>query len=63
MRTQARVRHDRADERRERPASVAILVYEGVQSLDVTGPLEVFAGAQRLIGETGRRSAATRSGC
>jgi len=33
---------------------VAILIYEGVQSLDVTGPLEVFAGAQRLIAETGR---------
>jgi transcriptional regulator GlxA family with amidase domain len=31
------------------PRQVAILVYEGVQSLDVTGPLEVFAGAQRLI--------------
>jgi transcriptional regulator GlxA family with amidase domain len=33
---------------------VAIVVYEGVQSLDVTGPLEVFAGAERLIAETGR---------
>ena len=31
------------------PRQVAILVYDGVQSLDVTGPLEVFAGAQRLI--------------
>ena len=33
---------------------VAIVVYPGVQSLDVTGPLEVFAGAQRLIADTGR---------
>ncbi len=31
------------------PRLVAIVVYPGVQSLDVTGPLEVFAGAQRLI--------------
>jgi len=32
-----------------RPRQVAILVYPGVQSLDVTGPLEVFAGAQQII--------------
>ncbi len=31
------------------PRLVAIVAYPGVQSLDVTGPLEVFAGAQRLI--------------
>ncbi len=37
------------------PRRVAILVYEGVQSLDLTGPLEVFAGAQRLIDASGRR--------
>jgi len=30
------------------PRLVAILAYTGVQSLDVTGPLEVFAGAHRL---------------
>jgi transcriptional regulator GlxA family with amidase domain len=29
--------------------AVAILAYPGVQSLDVTGPLEVFAGAQALL--------------
>ena len=39
---------------------IAIVAYPGVQSLDVTGPLEVFAGAQRLIERTGRASAATR---
>jgi transcriptional regulator GlxA family with amidase domain len=33
---------------------VVILLYPGVQSLDVTGPLEVFAGARRLIEATGR---------
>jgi transcriptional regulator GlxA family with amidase domain len=38
----------------ERPRTIAILVYPDVQSLDVTGPLEVFAGAQRLIEATGR---------
>src|ERR1035441_1659653 len=31
------------------PRQIAILAYPGVQSLDVTGPLEVFAGAQQLI--------------
>jgi transcriptional regulator GlxA family with amidase domain len=30
-----------------------IVAYPGVQSLDVTGPLEVFAGATRLLAETG----------
>ncbi|MGH2833409.1 MAG: GlxA family transcriptional regulator [Solirubrobacteraceae bacterium] len=33
---------------------IAILVFPGVQSLDLTGPLEVFAGAQTLIEATGR---------
>jgi transcriptional regulator GlxA family with amidase domain len=37
------------------PRQIAILAYPGVQSLDVTGPLEVFAGAQRLIESTDRR--------
>jgi transcriptional regulator GlxA family with amidase domain len=32
---------------------ITIVVYEGVQSLDVTGPLEVFAGARQLIERTG----------
>ena len=32
-----------------KPREVAIVVYPGVQSLDVTGPLEVFAGARALI--------------
>jgi transcriptional regulator GlxA family with amidase domain len=32
--------------------SIVIVVYPGVQSLDVTGPLEVFAGAQQLIEAT-----------
>ena len=31
------------------PRAIAIVTYPGVQSLDVTGPLEVFAGAQRLL--------------
>jgi transcriptional regulator GlxA family with amidase domain len=34
---------------------IAILVYPGVQSLDFTGPLEVFAGAQQLIEVVSRR--------
>jgi transcriptional regulator GlxA family with amidase domain len=32
-----------------KPRRIVILVYPGVQSLDITGPLEVFAGAQTLI--------------
>jgi transcriptional regulator GlxA family with amidase domain len=37
------------------PRQIAILVYSGVQSLDFTGPLEVFSGAQQLIAGSGRR--------
>ena len=37
------------------PRRVAILVYPGVQSLDVTGPLEVFTGADAAISAGGRR--------
>ncbi|MHB8531314.1 MAG: GlxA family transcriptional regulator [Solirubrobacteraceae bacterium] len=38
-----------------RPRRVAILLYPGVQSLDVTGPLEVFATADALLGHAGRQ--------
>jgi transcriptional regulator GlxA family with amidase domain len=34
---------------------IVIVAYPGVQSLDVTGPLEVFAGAQQLIGASSSR--------
>ncbi len=37
-----------------RPRQIAILAFPEVQSLDVTGPLEVFAGAHKLIEATGR---------
>jgi transcriptional regulator GlxA family with amidase domain len=36
------------------PRQIAIVAYSGVQSLDVTGPLEVFAGARELIVAEGR---------
>jgi transcriptional regulator GlxA family with amidase domain len=36
------------------PRQIAILAYQGVQSLDIAGPLEVFAGAQALIESSGR---------
>ncbi len=39
---------------RQTPRQVAILAFPEVQSLDVTGPLEVFAGAQTLIEAVGR---------
>jgi transcriptional regulator GlxA family with amidase domain len=38
----------------ETPRQVVIVLYPGVQSLDVTGPLEVFAGARQLVEATGR---------
>jgi len=44
-----RLGDDRIVSNARTPRLVAILAYAGVQSLDVTGPLEVFAGAQRLI--------------
>ena len=48
------VGHDRPMSSRPRNRTVAIVVYPGIQSLDVTGPLEVFAGAARLVEEAGR---------
>jgi transcriptional regulator GlxA family with amidase domain len=39
---------------RRTPRIVAILAFPGVQSLDVTGPLEVFSAARTLIDATGR---------
>jgi transcriptional regulator GlxA family with amidase domain len=39
---------------RHQTRQIAILAFPGVQSLDITGPLEVFAGAQALIDATGR---------
>jgi transcriptional regulator GlxA family with amidase domain len=39
------------------PRTVAILAFPGVQSLDVTGPLEVFSAAQTLTDATGRADA------
>jgi transcriptional regulator GlxA family with amidase domain len=37
------------------PRDIAILLYEGVQSLDVTGPLEVFDAARQLQEQRGGR--------
>ncbi|MEE1785861.1 GlxA family transcriptional regulator [Streptomyces sp. SP17BM10] len=36
-----------------RTRSVVVVLYDGVQSLDVTGPLEVFAGAGAAAGQPG----------
>ncbi|MFG2717818.1 GlxA family transcriptional regulator [Streptomyces sp. NPDC048416] len=33
--------------------SVLVVLFDGVQSLDVTGPAEVFAGAGRVLGDRG----------
>jgi len=53
------LRHDRVMASRAssatRPRQVAIVAYPGVQSLDITGPLEVFFGANTLIGRDSPR--------
>ena len=36
------------------PRRILVVIYPDVQSLDVTGPLEVFAGAQRLLDVSAR---------
>jgi transcriptional regulator GlxA family with amidase domain len=40
--------------RAPKPRHIAIVAYPDVQSLDIVGPLEVFAGAQHLIEATAR---------
>ena len=42
------------------PHNVLILVFDGVQSLDVTGPLEVFDGANRYLAAHGADGPAYR---
>jgi transcriptional regulator GlxA family with amidase domain len=37
------------------PHAVVIILYDGVQSIDVTGPLEVFAGANTYLRARGER--------
>ncbi|MFJ3218098.1 GlxA family transcriptional regulator [Kitasatospora sp. NPDC086801] len=44
-----------------RARSVVVVLYEGVQSLDVTGPLEVFAGAGAASGRPGGYRVTTAS--
>jgi transcriptional regulator GlxA family with amidase domain len=45
---------------RQSGRDVVILVYPGVQSLDVTGPLEVFAGANQLLAAEARGTSEAR---
>ncbi|HEV7528980.1 MAG TPA: DJ-1/PfpI family protein [Solirubrobacteraceae bacterium] len=40
---------------RPSPRQVVMALFAGAQSLDVTGPLEVFAGAERLLQTVGER--------
>ena len=40
--------------RSAKPRQVVMVLFDGVQSLDVTGPLEVFSGAGRLLDQVGR---------
>ncbi|WP_035853520.1 GlxA family transcriptional regulator [Cryptosporangium arvum] len=42
--------------------SVLVVLFDGVQSLDVTGPLEVFAGANRVVPGTYRLATASPGG-
>jgi transcriptional regulator GlxA family with amidase domain len=55
--------HDRDMDSRShaRPREIVIVVYPGVQSLDLTGPLEVFAGAQQLFAAATAAAGAARS--
>jgi transcriptional regulator GlxA family with amidase domain len=48
------LREDCAMAKSSPPRQVVIALFGGVQSLDVTGPLEVFAAATQLIEATGR---------
>ena len=49
------VSHDRAMTKpAQSPKNVVIVVFPDVQSLDFVGPLEVFAGAHKLIAATAR---------
>jgi transcriptional regulator GlxA family with amidase domain len=41
------------------PRRIAILIYDGIQSLDLTGPLEAFATANRLLAYSGAAAAYT----
>jgi transcriptional regulator GlxA family with amidase domain len=44
------LREDHAMAADQTPREIVIVLFDGVQSLDVTGPLEVFTGARRLLG-------------
>ncbi|MFH9351380.1 GlxA family transcriptional regulator [Kitasatospora sp. NPDC017646] len=44
-----------------RARSVVVVLYDGVQSLDVTGPVEVFAGAGAATGQPGAYEVTTAS--
>jgi transcriptional regulator GlxA family with amidase domain len=43
--------------RRRTPRQIVIALFAGVQSLDVTGPLEVFAAAERVLAPSGPTAA------
>ncbi len=43
------------------PRTVLIVVFDGVQSLDVTGPLEVFTGANDHLAARAAPARPTRS--
>ncbi len=49
-----RMGHDQAMGKRSTTKDIVIVAYPGVQSLDVTGPMEVFVGAHQLIAADGR---------
>jgi transcriptional regulator GlxA family with amidase domain len=47
---------DRAMAAGQAPREIVILLFDGVQSLDVTGPLEVFSAAERLLASRADRA-------
>jgi transcriptional regulator GlxA family with amidase domain len=47
--------------RPDRPLDVVFLAYDGIQALDLTGPWEVFHGANQVLDSTGSRGRRYRS--
>src|SRR5947209_7948182 len=53
LRTERRSAMIRAMDAHSSQRNVVVVAYEGVQSLDVTGPLEVFTGARAVLAARG----------
>jgi len=45
---------DRRLEQEEKPKRIALLAYDNAKSIDITGPIDVFAMADRLMRQSGK---------